>query len=644
MRIACLLMPALLAAAEPWSVPVSPPPGASATATAVVRVWPTATGALAVLGPDGRALPSRTLWSAPGEPADILFAPPPGGGAVRVAAAAAEPAPWTPKAGVVLEVRRRAPGDPDDRGRMEAMWKASEPQGRVLVERVFQGVNPAGPTRDNAAEFRGWLRIDRPGKWRLATISSDASLVDCDGRPVCAWPGWHGIDGGKRAQHGGEIELAAGLHELRYLLVARGDILMAVLAWTPPGADKPEPVPASAFVQPVRWQAQAADQPWIAWEMAGHATAGPATLIAAELRAVLPSPADLRWDFGDGSTAEVPAAASGRPLRHSFAGAGMRRVRLLVAGRGEGERRIAVHPRWDQMEEASQEELEKPLRAADVQKLALADLRELGRWVLAREDRSWIMALAGAVQQRAVRLEAPVLDLALDLGLELQRPPSPAYGRSAELLAAAALGPPCPRAARAGLHLAGFLVHVQGQAPEAVARLAALPAEHLAGDERRLAILYRGDARLAAGEIEAARAAYAEAGDAVRPDDAGYALRRRLRLEQAKDLLAAHDPDGAERLLREIEWETPRERMGHETGLQMARAQLARGEVQPALVRIRRLLPSPEAAGGRADLLLAGARAAISLGRRAEADEMLAALRRDHPWSTAAAQAGELGK
>ena len=125
------------------------------------------------------------------------------------------------------------------------------------------------------------------------------------------------------------------------------------------------------------------------------------------------------------------------------------------------------------------------------------------------------------------------------------------------------------------------------------------------------------------------------------PASREYVLRRRLRLELARDRLSQGRWDEAERSLREIEWETPLERLGDETGLLLLRLWTARGEVQLARTRARMLLAG-EGGTREPEVLLAAVRIELAAKDVESARRLIARLRKDHPYSEAAALAAEL--
>lgn len=623
---------------------------AGSAPAAAVRLWPAgsfkADSPVSAQDAGGRTLGTRLVWAAPGQAATLLVET--GGRApLTLSLGGKAGKAWEPQAGVILEVRSRHPASPapDDWTKAQKCLEQGRLQGRILVDRIFLGVNPCGPTRDVCLDFRGWLQAPA-GSTVLATISGDASFVLLDGRPVVDWPGWHGIEHGKKGQRQQTVDLKAGIHALRYVNVQRWDWLLAALYWQPPGAKKIEVVPPGAFVQPDGWQAEPASAgPWFDWEPTGHAQWPAGGLVEMAFRARVPAGSACTWEFADGGK-----AAQGIEVRRCFARSGLRTVRLRVQG-GNGasttvERQVDVHPCWNQMQdwdEAVLSQRRSELAQRDPESMSGPDLMAVIRFAVACDDRPWMGGLVEVALQRSARLGPEGPQLFADLALLLQGPPWRDYGRS-EACWRAAIGTASERSdrARCSLHLAGMLIHILDRAVEAPALLETIRSEDLTPADRRLLLLYRGDALLAAGEAEAARAAYVQAGEVVAESDVGYTVRRRARLELAKDWLARGEAEEALRVVREIEWETPSERLGAETGLLVAKAALLRKDPGPALSRSRLLLAGAPPDGRRAELLLIAAKALLLAGRREQAAEVVSKLLRDHPYSESAALARDL--
>ena len=95
-----------------------------------------------------------------------------------------------------------------------------------------------------------------------------------------------------------------------------------------------------------------------------------------------------------------------------------------------------------------------------------------------------------------------------------------------------------------------------------------------------------------------------------------------------------------ERLIREIEWETPLNRVNTETGLLMIRMHIGRGELPMAYSHCHRLLHVAEDSVHRPELLYCLADVCRAMGRDSEAAAAVTTLMKEHPYSEATARAG----
>ena len=143
------------------------------------------------------------------------------------------------------------------------------------------------------------------------------------------------------------------------------------------------------------------------------------------------------------------------------------------------------------------------------------------------------------------------------------------------------------------------------------------------------------------GDRAGALAVLQQAGRAVADDDTHYEVRRRVRLEAARHYLSKREFAAAERVLRELEWEWPLERLNLETGLLMLNIYRDRGALDFALAAAKRLLAGAPADPARSDLLLTLASVQNALKQETAFAETLQQLRREYPYSEAAALAAD---
>ena len=111
------------------------------------------------------------------------------------------------------------------------------------------------------------------------------------------------------------------------------------------------------------------------------------------------------------------------------------------------------------------------------------------------------------------------------------------------------------------------------------------------------------------------------------------------RLESARDLIRRGEYEAAEEHLRQIEWETPIDRLSPEVGLGLILVHLGRKEYPLALSRCQRLLYSATVDTHRADVLFYLIETELALNRPDAARETYAKLLKENPYSEATARA-----
>lgn len=339
--------------------------------------------------------------------------------------------------------------------------------------------------------------------------------------------------------------------------------------------------------------------------------------------------------------ATTGVGGEGRVLDHWWLAPGQRSLTVAFrVGGGAPQTRtlaLAVQPAWQQagpLPEAHAHQWRKIILGRRYADLPPGELAAALRLALAADETALYVGLSDDAVRAAPALASADPALALRFALALQGAELRRYGAAATLLAA--VGTP-----RARLHLGGLRLAVDGDAAAAAAAWSGLDPAALDDGDRRLLGIYRADALACAGDVAGARSAYRALPAVADPASRDYVLRRRLRLELARDRLSQGRWAEAEQALREIEWETPLERLGDETGLLLLRLWTARGEVQLARTRARMLLAG-EGGTREPEVLLAAVRIELAAKDVEGARRLIARLRKDHPYSEAAALAAEL--
>jgi len=600
-----------------------------------------------VATPAGQAVGTCILSALPGEPTLIAFDCSAQAPSYQLQRGVAAPA-WQPQAGVVVETRHRVDGPADTYEQGMALWPRCVPkQGTTLVPNIFLGINPCGETLDFAANFSGYFSVPTAGSYRFATISDDASFIAIDGAVLVQWGGWHGYDGGMHGEHGAAIQLSAGVHQLQYLYFQNGDNPVQEVVWTPPGQERPEVMPPAAFLPVATWHLQA-DPPTtgaLTWRILGSSRMSGLSVETYEFATALPAGASAHWRFADGGD------ATGERVAHTFCVGGLRSVHLEISSPGTATRvldqLVAIHALWSQVEEWSDDwnhRARQELLGRDPRQMPAADVLAELRYANTTQDVDWVKSVALSAAADPTHWGADGGELDVELGFRLQSPEIGCYQQAADCWHAALQVMTGHSAVREhmSLHYAGLLVQGLDQGKQGEAVLSGIDVSLLDGGEARLFKLYQGDAALANGDVDAARGHYRDAGDVVDPANLAYGVRRRMRLEAAKSWCTSGDYDQALQEMRNIEWETPMERLGIETGLIKVRAYVGLKEIPFALSCCRHLLVAIGPDERRAEVLRALVTTCLAGDDRAQAIDVAKVLIKDHPYSEAAAQVKEL--
>ncbi len=631
----------------------------------VLRCWPPDLRpderAIRVGTVEGRTLGHEVVWWREGSPLDLRFD---ADGDVREviirfagrrdeAGQGGDSAPaWEGRAGVVLETRRRTDGSVDSWVAAEEHWRQASPTlGRSEVTRIFDGIHRHGPTADFSSHYRGWLRIGTAGRHAFATISDNASFLLINGDLVAEWPGWHGVDGGRHGQHHGWVDLQPGVHRIDYHHVQNESAFSLAAAWRIPGAEQFEVIPETAFEPVARFEVVRVECPEAAasfqWTAEGHVRVRDAMLLG--MRFKVPHPMEesvYRWRFPDGVVRE------GVSVAHVFCGGQLARISLEVTqgGKRAGHRTqsVAAQPDWRQraeFDESTYADLIRQMPDSILAMLSPGALTDWLRWADRLEDRELLTRLGDVALSKLEHFDASSAEVLYRLGFHWQIPELRRYETVRKVWSELLVRPgvDAELRGRAALHLGGMELHVVGNLDRALELLAV--AENLlpSGQDRRLLEIYRGDAAVFAKRLEAARAAYWRAGNVVGADNVHYEVRRVERMERARRFLAEGEFDAAERVIREIEWERPMERMGLETGLLLARAQQARGEKELAVQTVRRLRNVGTGDPNHAELLWFATRLLRAMSAFEEGDDAVNELLKSFPYSEAAALARHSG-
>ncbi len=595
----------------------------------------------------GLAVGQQLLWKSEGAPLKLLFDTSSRQTSYYVylgESRMAEAPSWQPQAGLILETRKRPDGPVDSWPQVKQLWNRASPiLGRSLVSKIYTGIHPHGPTRDFLSYFHGAFRAREEGDYEFSTASDDASFLFIDGKLVAQWPGWHGVHRGRRGRYSGRIRLTKGTHRIEYYNVQNESGFQVVAGWQPPGSKYSKVIPSGAFypvahfgVTGVEAKNRRNAAACFGWNIEGHTEAGGRTLVSVRFLAFGNGRGkNCRWLLDDGS------AAYGREVHHVFARPGMRNVRLEVQGTSLTQK-VDVHPLWQQREAWPKHVAKRQARLISSKTFSTApveDILYLRRFAEEIKERNWLVKLGRVCLARKGEFGAEHAGMFLQTAFYFQHPDFRDY-RSAEACFRTALAMVSDDPAlkeKIKLHLSGFLIHCHRRADSGLALLKNIDEQKLSGTERRLKQIFEADAYLTRGEVNVSRRLYIRIGNVVERSDIHYAARRRARLESAKDFLLRKEFKEAERIVREIEWETPLERLNTETGIIMVGIQFGRKEYPFALATALRLLAAAPMDRHRAKILLKLIDIYLVIDEPQPAAEMFRKLQKEHPYSEAAA-------
>ena len=634
------------------------------------------TTAIRVFTKEGNAVGSDLTWTAPGEPATLLFDSSSGSKSYRVYFGSN----WPPlhltdaKAGVLLESRAGDGKTVDNLDQMLAAWNQSKTVfGRGFVPGLFEGGHRFGPQGNILEHFQGWFQAPTPEHLELAAISTDASFVLVDGKKVVEWPGRHDFRPGLGGQFQGAIDLPAGLHLLEYYnaYVSSNEnrpLLCCVALkggtfaqWTMLTPDQNFFLPVS-HVHVTDYELQAASSnvaagasapPFaIEWSITGQSVIAPDVpdigLIAVQLTCY-PKTGTATWTFDDGTTAQ------GQSVQHIFPRPGQRVVKLSIKDGdkdlGAAVQTIDVHPNWTRLTTFPPQLV--PEYQADIMKrdpaiLPIADLSGCFAVFEVFKNIEGMQKLLPVVCDKMKDIPDADLPYVKDGAVFLARKDLPHSADASRLLHAfidhCAQEKPTPvliaLASEVRLALAELILKPSDQTDEVRSLIAAIDVPSLNGEEHRALDILRGDQALAMGDIAGARKQYESLSGNPSGPDARSSIRRTARVGQARVFMDRKDSEAAEDALTEVVWQAPIEKLSSDWAL--TRLRLYQDENLPVVAYLwgRRLLPVLTDSS-RSELLFRLTDLATAQGDQDLAHKSLAELLKRYPYSPEAAQAKE---
>ncbi|MBN1846146.1 MAG: NPCBM/NEW2 domain-containing protein [Sedimentisphaerales bacterium] len=619
-------------------------------------------------------LNSRVIWSAPGDPWEVLFDSSQGRLTyylylVPRTSRREDVHLWQPRGGLLLETRISNVMQPKKHTLAEVLklwYDQSQPVGRGFVDNLHHGfsphqvaiqdgLQPAAPAGLGLYHFQGYFAVDQPGEYAFATASEGGSFLSVDDTLLVSWPGEHGYHGGIRGEHQASLTLRPGVHTIGYLNYHPWGRMFCLAAWRRPG-DVLRPLTRADFIDLARYRAvqvarkPAADCPAaFSWQITGDLrvdTYGRG-LVAMRFSVVPPEPGGAyryRWTFDDGDR------AAGPQVDHVFLRPGLRPVTLELwrdeHSLGQVTQMVHVHPDWRIVQGKQDPQLfTQALSAKNPAGAPLAD------WVyvflIARElqrpdwERLSVQALLGRLEDLAA--ESRYTDFCQTLVEMLPSADYQEYTAALELNTALQHNEQLSRTdrLRAGLDRAELLLYAQGKPEDALAVLQPLGRESIPeADLSSRRICLHAESLIALGQLDAARQFL----DRHCPNPAAKTgeadtIRRLAALRRARSLAeATDDPDQWHQARAQIDSilrEDPRSLFWVPLHLVRLRLHLTCREYRLALHQAERLLQLEPAESSLPEILAGRIEAWIGLNQPDKARAALATLRERFPYDPA---------
>jgi tetratricopeptide (TPR) repeat protein len=327
---------------------------------------------LRIVTADGRVVVHRVLQTGPGDRVRVAFATK--AAAKRYYAyfgnARAKPLGKQLKIrrGVLLETWKNPDDDPRTLAlARKTLERANVLLGRDLRDRMTLGHNPFGPQEDICRTFTGWALCPTQGRYTFALASRNASFLLVDGELIAEQPGSHGVN--PRSYTRAQVQLTAGLHEVKLYHLSSAGAPLSMVAWRIPGGDGLVPMGPGAFAA----FARAAPGPMQDFGRDVSVDFLPQHVNEAfadgwyyqryrfeAMRTGRGRKMSWKWDFGDGQTSDQAQVDHVYLLPGTYA--------VTLTGRGGAQRhqrsnRIVVSRPWDRV---TRREIDEPQRHARI--------------------------------------------------------------------------------------------------------------------------------------------------------------------------------------------------------------------------------------------------------------------------------------
>lgn len=283
---------------------------------------------------DGKVVPSRVLFTGPGDVVRVAFAMP--AGETKFFAYFGnknlddkKPPEFKARAALLQESRIFRGEQVGSFDAMEKAWRDGGPMiGAKYVASGMLGYNPFGEQSNVVSRLTGAVFAPTDGEYTFAVSVDDVGCLYVAGKPLI-----YARIGPGDARHSGKVKLTRGRHDLLFYHLDHGGETRYTIAWQTPGSDKftvigrSELGPAfGAVVGPLEqlkktlvadFSAEHVSECWVdgnfsqRFKFTGRVPGGT-------------NAAQFEWDFGDGQT------ASGATVDHVFIRHGVFPVRVTA--------------------------------------------------------------------------------------------------------------------------------------------------------------------------------------------------------------------------------------------------------------------------------------------------------------------------
>ena len=579
---------------------------------AAVHVEFTTAGYLQAGGEDIRVLagekivPHHIVFVGPGDRVSLLFEYLSGRKGYQIyygnPACKAMNTKWTPQRGLIMETRRFRGGGVRNWKEFQATLKAARPvYGRGLVDKVWHGHNPFGPSRNIVTTYTGWLNVVKGGAYDLITSSASASFLFLDDKLIVQWPGWHRAVADARIKK--RITLKPGLHKFGYYHVQGNADPIMVAAWRQPGRKKPEVIHPAAFIPPlkgrlteyrIRGVGFATD---FSWRNAGEALFKgryAVTMRFTDTSYPRTSRGTRReWNFGDGLTSKEFQPA------HVYLATGTYDVTLKIFRSGKTyacRQKVVVDRNWAEQQTLK---LESPAAvAAKIDRYSFQDMAArplLGAVMLYEKlDRIGRMRRVGntLVKKLGDLPETDIVEAAVALGRAWRDKAGKPETALSIFRRAETLLKQHKHRARVAMLAGDTLFYHLGKLASARAEYMRVGKEYADATEYvRLSLMRLGDIARRLGRLEEARLYYRRSLEKRTRRPAGReAMDCALRALETEDFLRRGELEAVEESLHLWQWQEPEEKLRGHWSVMKIRLALKKNDLSEAVKEAETLL------------------------------------------------------